>query len=209
MGEPDQTNEFSAYWYALSKDTPAKTWWRCPPMHDSVYSALGIRKSDTGAIYACAPFRRHPAGHILAAYPAPRLFDEPDHNWLGIETVIEWHPGKDAAEVVGDPTPQIVGHMTEEANGLFSSPRRFFQQWAAKRAQFAVQRQNAAKGLWHIAPAERDEIPGGLVIGATADIRWHPSAMPTDIQCFGLNPTIINKAILRAARLPRARGGTA
>ena len=203
-------NAFSTYWYSLSKDAPGKEWWKAKPTHPAVYRALGIRADDHGAVYACAPFRLHQTeqGHrILAAYPAPRLFDTPDHHWLGIDTVISWDPVRDQASVMGDESPQIVGAMTEQANRLFASPRSFFQQWASRRAQFAVRRQEAAKGHWHIAPREVDEVPGGLVIGATADIAWSPSALPEHIECVGINPAIVNKAIMRAARLPRATGG--
>lgn len=203
-------NTLSAYWFSLSKELPAKTWWRLPPLAPAVYRALKISSADLGAVYACSPFRlqkMEEGARILAAYPAPRVFDEPDHHWLGIATVIAWDPVTDRASIVGDDAPQIVGQLTDEANGLFSSPRAFFQAWCQRRAQFAVQRREARLGSWKAIPKERDEIPGGLVIGATSDIRWQPSILPETIRCVGINPQVINKAILRAARLPRALGG--
>lgn len=205
-------NALSAYFFALGKDTPARTWFYLPPVHASIYRALGIRPDDFGATYACAPFRLSKAAErttVWAAYPCPAFLDHSEDVWFGVETVIEWDPVKDTATIIGDTAPQIVGNLTEEANRLFSSPRQFFQQWAMRRAAFAMQRQEARQKSWHIVPQERDEIPGGLVIGATKDIRWQPSAMPEHIQCVGIDPTIINKAILRAARLPRATGGAA
>ena len=206
----DDVNALSTFWYRIDKDAPGKVWWHCPLRRDAIYRAIGINPADNGACYAISPFRlyRSDTGvRVLAAYPAPRCFDEPDHHWLAIEQVISWNPLDDRAEILGDAAPQIVGHLTDEANGLFSSPRKFFQAWCQRRAQFAVQRQEARKQPWHAIPAERDEIPGGLVIGATADIHWQPSLLPQTIQCVGINPAIVNKAIMRAARLPRALGG--
>lgn len=202
-------NALSTYWYSLSKDSAGKTWWKSKSSHPATYNALQISADDLGAVYACAPFRirQTEAGpRILAAYPAPRLFDQPDYHWLGIEAVIVWDPDKDHATVLDDDRPQIVGDVSDDANRLFSSPRAFFQAWAMRRAQFAVKRQEIRKRAWHIAPTERDEIPGGLVIGAAADIHWQPSLLPEHIECVGISPQVVNRAIMKAARLPRATG---
>lgn len=210
MDDQADVNAWSAYHYALGRDTPGKVWWNCPPLHAATFRALQIDRGDEAAIYACAPFRIHKAEdgvRIIAAYPAPALFGTPDHHWLGIETVISWDPLTDAAAVLGDEHPQIIGHLTDEANHLFSSPKAFFQHWAMNRARFAVKRREAVRGSWKAIPKERDEVPGGLVIGATNDIRWQPSALPETIRCVGINPQVVNKAIMRAARLPRALGG--
>lgn len=210
MDDVADANALSTFWYRIDKDAPGKVWWHCPLRRDAIYRALGINPTDHGATYAVAPFRLHRSDdgvRVLAAYPAPKLLGTPDYHWLNIETVISWNPLDDRAEILGDTAPQIVGQLTDEANGLFSSPRSFFQAWCQRRAQFAVLRQETAKQPWHATPAERDEIPGGLVIGATADIHWQPGLLPETIQCVGINPTVVNKAIIRAARLPRALGG--
>lgn len=210
MGEAFDINALSSYWFALSRDCPGKTWWRAKANHPLMFEALRISAEDGAAIYACAPFRAimsEQGPRVLAAYPAPRLFDEPDYHWLGIDTVISWNPQADTAEVLGDTAPQIVGNLSDETNVIFASPRAFFQQWARRRAQFLTHRQQASSHQWNKPPVERDEVPGVLMIGAPADIRWRPHEMPSEIQCSGVNPAIINREMLKAARVPRAFGG--
>ena len=200
-------NSLSMRWHALAKDTPGKAWWRGKGMHAAIFRALRIDRDQDGAIYAAQPFRlatiddRHV---ILAAYPAPRLFDDPECDWLGIEQVIAWNPIDDSATIMGDTEPQLAGCLSDDANALFASPRAFFKQWAARRAAFAIQRQKAASAKWHIAPREGDECPGSLIVGDPARIKWNPSAMPSKLECIGVDPKTINRAILRAARLPFA-----
>lgn len=208
----DAINAVASYQFAASRDCPAKAWWGCRPTHPAVYESLGIAATAEGAVYACAPFRacRTDRGNrIIAAYPAPRLFDHPDNDWLCVRTVIAWNPVDDTAEVLGDPTPQIVGSLSDKTNVIFASPRAFLQQWARRRGQYLAARQQARASSWNKPPVEQDEVPGALMIGAPADIRWRPSEMPSDIQCAGVNPAVINKELLKAAKVPRARGGTA
>lgn len=207
-------NSLSTYWYALSKDCPAKAWWDIDHMtgRAAIYRALRIAPTDHAAAYACSPFRLHKGPgsvRVLAAWPAPVVFDDPDPDWLGIESVISWNPIDDSAEVMGDPSPQTIGTMSDDANVIFASPLAFFQQWAIRRAQYIVARAMAGQQRWNKAPRERDEVPGVLMIGAPTDIRWRPSVMPTDIRCVGVNPAVINKELLKAARVPRARGANA
>lgn len=204
-----QDNSLSEYWFALSKESPAKTWWDAAYLHPAIYRALRIARGDTGAIYAIHPFRLariEDRAVVLAAHPAPRILDDPEHEWLSIETVIAWEPITNKAHVLGDPVPQLVGTLTDDANELHADPRAFFQSWARRRAIFAVQRQQARKDRWHISPSERDEAPGALIVGQVKDIRWNPSAMPAHIECVGCDAREINRAILRAARLPFATG---
>jgi len=201
-------NALSTYWYMLGKDVPGKVWWDAAPTHPAVYRALKVNPGEFAAIYACAPFRvARPDGApvILAAHPAPKLFDDPDPDWLGIATVIAWDPRSDAASVLGDDAPQVVGRLTEETNVIFASPRAFFQHWARRRAGYIMSRRTAAAQRWNKPPAEADETPGVLMIGAPTEIRWRPSEMPSDIQCQGVNPKVINSALLKAAHVPRAR----
>lgn len=197
-------NSLSEYWFALSKDAPGKAWWNAAPLHPATYRALRIDPKDTCAVYAVHPFRLARIDDrptVLAAYPAPRILDDPEHEWLGIETVIAWDPVSDRAMVVGDDSAQLVGNLSDDANTIFASPRAFFQGWAIRRAQFAVQRQQARQ--WDAKPSERDEVPGALLIGAMADVTLKPGTMPEHIQCQGLDPKALNRAILKAARLPR------
>lgn len=199
-------NSLSEYLFALKKDAPGKVWWNAG--HETrapVYRALRIDPGDTGAAYATTPFRlTQIEGRwlILAAYPAPAIFD-PAPDWLDIETVLAWEPNSDAVEVLGDDAPQLVGRLTDDANTIYASPRIFFQSWAIRRARFFVQRQTTQGRDWHIVAQEGDDTPGALVIGAFAKIRLNPSAMPETVLCDGLDPKELNRAIMRAARLPR------
>ncbi len=209
MDDAFDINAWSTYWFSMDRDCPGKTWWNCPPTHPAIYRALGISSDDLGAVYACAPLRIHRSEcgvRILAAYPAPRLFDAPDNDWLGIHSVIAWNPVDNTAAVMGDPVPQLVGNLSDDANIIFGSPLTFFRHWASRRAQFSVMRSETAARAWAKAPAERDEAPGVLMIGSATEIKWKPALMPIEIQCSGVNPAIINKQLLKAARVPRARG---
>ncbi|MBH0112732.1 hypothetical protein I5E68_07175 [Novosphingobium sp. YJ-S2-02] len=212
MDEAFDINAWSAAWHFLDKDTPGKVWWNSASNHPAIYRALKIDKGQHGALYACSPFRLHrdeTGVRIIAAYPAPHDLDEPDHTWLGIETVIAWNPIDDTAVVLGDDAPQIVGNLSEETNVIFASPRAFFQHWARRRAQFLAERALAKAQRWNRAPAERDQTPGALMIGRPDQIRWQPALMPTDLRCRGVNPQEINRELLKAARVPRARGDAA
>lgn len=209
MDDAFDINAWSSYWFSIDKDCPGKTWWNCPPTHPAIYRALGVVPDDHAAVYACAMLRLHRCDdgvRILAAHPTPSFFDEPDVDWLGIQTVISWNPVDDSARVVGDPSPQIVGNLSDETNVIYASPLTFFRHWARRRGQFVVARQQAAAQQWNKAPAEKDQAPGVLMIGAPADIKWRPSTMPIEIECAGVNPAIINRELLKAARVPRARG---
>lgn len=212
----DDLNAASIYFHALRKDCPGKLWWQLDHMDGraAIYKALRIDPADHGAAYALVPFRvyRSPEtgkASVLAAYPAPRAFDLEANDWLDVATVIAWNPVKDTARVLGDATPQLVGALDDDANAIFASPRAFFQAWAQRRAAFAVSRQTARQKAWHAIPAERDEVPGALMIGTPAAIRWNPAALPAHIECRGIDPAQINRAILRAARLPRVTGQAA
>lgn len=205
-------NGLSEYWFALSKDAPGKTWWNCD--HEAglatVLKVMGIAPGDLGACYAAAPFRLHISADtgrkvILAAWPAPLLFDPPSPDWLDIQAVIAWNPVKDVAHVVGDPVPQLVGALSDDACSLFASPRAFFQAWAMRRAAFAVQRQTARQRAWHVVPVERDAVPGCLMIGKPDEIRWNPAALPAELSVVGIDRASVWKAILKAAGLPSIR----
>jgi len=203
-------NALSTYWYMLGKDCPGKVWWNARPTHPAIYRALGVAPDDHGAVYACAPFRIariDGAAIILAALPAPKFFDEPDGDWLAIDAVVAWEPNADRATILGDDAAKMVSTLRDGANVLFSSPRQFFQRWAINRAQYLSRRQLAKQQRWNKAPAEVDETPGALVLTSVTDITWRPSELPEHIECQGINPQVVNKVIMRAARLPRATGG--
>lgn len=209
-------NDIAAYWYALGKDCPGKTWWDAPMAHPAVDRALGFSREQDGGDFALFPFRAakiEDQWRVLAAYPAPRTIGEIDEDWLSIETVIAWDPVTNRAEVMGDLEPQLVGTMAPtfaEANTttLFGQPRAFFQAWARDRARyfrFAVQKAGA---LVHDLPEEPDLVPGALIVGDVRKLRWNPAAMPAEVQCVGCDPDAINRAILRTLKLPRFRAST-
>ena len=205
--EIEAANAESAYWYALGKDTPAKLWWNSSLDHAPIYRALRIPEGTEFAAYALAPFRvaknEDDQWRVLAAYPCPRVLGEPDPDWLSIEAVIEWNPLDDTARVLGDVAPQLVGSFHDDADEIHGSPRRFFQSWAARRAQF-MSRRTGMTAHFTIPPAERDETPGVLAIGQIDQIRWHQFHLPASPACVGIDATAVNKAILRQANLPRA-----
>lgn len=200
-------NALSTLWFERGKDSPAKDWWNAEPWHPAIGRALRIDRAEFGGVYALAPFRViriEGKPMIAAAWPAPRILGPVDYDWLDIEAVIAWNPVDDTAFVMGDPVPQLVGKLSDDAPQIHASPRAFFQQWAIRRAAYAMQASQAAQQSWHIKPTERDEVPGVLMTGPIEKIRWNPAAMPEHIECVGCDPQHINRAILRAARLPRA-----
>lgn len=229
--EDGERNAFIRYNAALDRDSPAKRWfmsangctasteawaaWRAP-----VYRALRIDPGDPCACYACVPFRAYKnedeEWRVFAAWPAIRMLSPPGvkgwlgDDWLGIETVVEWDPRTDTAIVVGDPDSQLVGNLNEDGieGGveLHASPRLFFQNWARRRAQYLAMRQTTSSH-WTVAPEERDEVPGALLVGRLDDVRLAPSTLPMSIECHGIDPKALNRAILRAARIPRAHAG--
>jgi hypothetical protein len=208
--DPEEVNAVSSYWFALDRDSPAKLWWNAEVVHPAIYQSLGIDPKDYAAGYAIQPFRLHVSADtgrkaILAAYPAPRVFDDRDDDWLNITHVIAWNPVKDTAHVMGDPEPQIVGALTDAANVIYSSPRAFFQAWACRRAAFAVQRQTARQRAWHVIPKEADETPGALLIGHPEQVRWNPAVLPAELHSVGIPRAALWKAILKAAGLPSIR----
>lgn len=204
--EQVEQNALISYWRTIERETPAKRWFYASLERGPVCRALRIDASDPTAGYAVAPFRvdRDEDGRwrVLAAWPAPLLLED-DPDWLGIEAVVAWDPILDTAVVLGDTEPQLVGGLSEDANRLHSSPRKFFQEWAMNRAQYVARRQSLT-AHWTVPPAEVDEVPGALLIGDLARIRFAPSALPEHIECVDIDPRDVNRAIMRAARLPRA-----
>lgn len=202
------SNNPSTLWYERAKDTPGKLWWDASAMHPAIFRALKVSKDDPGAIYAAHPFRlaqideRHV---IIAAWPAPSLFGDPDPDWLDIETVIAWDPVANYAEIIGDDAPQLVGAFQSTEQGtIYGQPFAFFRHWLEQRAAFATAYQMARAAHFTASPTEIDT-PGMLLIGDPDKARW--SGMPTRLHCVGIEPAKVNKAILKQARLPRAVGG--
>lgn len=205
---PDEINAVSAHWHSMEKLTPAKQWWGLDVYHPAVGRALRIDRTQDGGAYALLPFRfcRYDGKPlILAAYPCPPLLSV-DADWLQISAVIAWDPVSDTAHVLDGDGPQLVGRLTDFSNEIHGSPRAFFQAWAIRRAAFAVQWQTAKSRRWDAVPTEREEVPGALVIGDISKIPLAPSLMPTHLECVEIDPKIVNRAIMRAARLPRATG---
>lgn len=211
MSPFDAWNDFIATMHSRDKDTPAKTWWNVDGVHKAVYRALRIDGADPTARFACEPFRyllldgQH---LILAAWPTPRILGPVDDDWLGIEHVLAWDPVSNTARSLTDDAPHLFGAFRDETNTLFADPRAFFQSWAIARAQFAVRHRQMRGKDWHALPEEHDLAPGALLIGDLAKVRLAPSALPEHIECVGIDPQTVNRAIMRAARLPRASAAT-
>lgn len=200
-------NDLSVYVYALDKDTPAKTWWSLPFYHPAIARQIRIDRQDDGGVYALAPFRLGMVDgehRILAAWPC-LAFTWRDH--LDITTVLSWNPRDNTVTVLGDPEPQLVGPFTDpDQTTIFADPRSFFQEWARIRAAYFVARTTALAADWQAAPDERDILPGVLIAGDAAKVRWHLSALPASINIVGADPKTIERAIFKAAHIPRVRG---
>lgn len=200
------SNTVSSTLHALAKETPGKVWWNAEAGHPAIARALRIDPTQLGAAYALTPFRlyRDGARHlILAAHPAPRHLGPFDWDWLGIETVIAWDPRTDTAQVFGDPEPQTVGTFANAPN-LYGSPREFFTDWLRARAQFFVLWRQSRRGEWAHGATETDLCPGVLALGSIDQIRWRPADMPPDLTTIGIDAASLNRALIRAARIPRA-----
>jgi hypothetical protein len=207
----DHANAISAYFHALKKDSPAKTWFFATFEHAAIYRAMKVDPSDPASFYACAHLRlwRDVDGKalILAAHPAPGLIPEAA-DWLGIDAVLAWNPVDDTAYVMGDPAPQLFGGFTSpEVGAIYASPFTFLRAWTEARARFWTEWTSAQGLAWRAAPVERDQVPGTLMLGGINDIAWVPSALPHDLTCVGLDSSKINKAIIKAAKLPFAVNG--
>lgn len=204
-------NSLSEYMFALRKDGPGKVWWNADFENRApIYRQLRFDPADFGAAYAIVPFRIakiEGKAVILAAHPTPDTLD-PDPDWLNIETVFAWDPIADTATILGDDVPQIAGALSDEAHEIHASPRAFFQAWAIRRAAFYGRREGTKGKDWHVAAREQDEVPGALLIGSLAKAQINPFAMPEHVECHGIDPRELNRAILKAARLPRATAAT-
>lgn len=199
---PEISNLVSQHDYAMGRDTHAKTWWDCQAYHPAIARALKIDRSQTGGVYALAPFRLWNDGTrhlVLAAYPCPRILGPIDMDWLGIETVLAWNPLTDECEAMGDCTPGLFGNTSGDT--VFRSPLEFFQNWAIERAKFYVSLMATRGKDWHHV-SDADPCPGSLAIGPINKIRWN--ALPREFEARGIDTTELNRAIIRQANLPRA-----
>ena len=207
--DADVMQRLSVFWYSQDRDSPAMRWWKARAFHPAIYRFLRVDPADPYAPYACAPFRvwQDPdtgKARILAAYPAPRLIDALDEHDV-IEQVIAWAPQANVATMLGDAAPQLAGAFTDrDAGTLFADPFAFFRAWVEARAAWAVEYLAAKGQAWRTTPMERDLVPGCLMLGKVDDIAWAPSAMPETLNCIGVDPRAVNRAVLKAARLPMA-----
>lgn len=205
----DALNAFILEDRTLAKDGPAKTWWNLEFDHPAIARALRIDPAESSAWYALAPFRyakiddRH---LILAAHPAPKVFEDPDLNWLGIETIIAWEPTTNAVMVLGDDQPQIVGKVTDLDATIYADPRAFLTAWMRQRAWYFTARLQAMGRKFAAIPAESDLLPGALIIGDPERISWPIYTMPDRFTCIGIEPRAVNRAILKFAKLPICAG---
>ncbi len=201
-------NTLSAYWYAIAKDCPGKTWFHAEIGHPAVYRALKVDPADPAAAYAVAPFRIGKVDeipHVLAAWPAPKLLgDDAAEDWLGIEAVLAWNPVSNTIRVMGDVEPQLIGAWPDSGPArLFGTAFAFFRAWVEERAAFATAWKAARSAHWLANPVETST-PGMLVTGPLDKIRLPVNSMPRDLECVGLDPREVNRAIMRSARLPYA-----
>ncbi len=202
-------NHFCAFRRDMARDTPAKMWWHLSFDHPAIARALRIDRSQPAATYALAPFRYMRDGDrhlILAAHPCPHAFAPADVDWLGITTVIAWEPTTGRVDVLTDDRPQLFGRLTEDDNTVFADPRAFFTAWMRARAWYATARQQAAYSKWTATPPELDMLPGALIVGDPDAIQWPTPTMPRHIQCVGIEPKRVNRAILKSASLPMCTG---
>lgn len=196
-------------WQAEARDTPAKRWANANPRHPTVCKFLRLDPTDPYVPYATHPFRvgQDPdtgKARILVAWPCPRLIDEQDDH-LGIQQVLSWAPVANTVEILGDPEPQLAGAFPSYEEGtLFADPFAFFRAWVEARAMWAVDWLASKDQAWRSRPAETDLVPGCLMVGSIERIRWAPSDLPANLTCVGVDPRALNKAIVKAARLPFA-----
>lgn len=200
-------NDLAALNYALAKDTPAKAFFFAQAGHPAVYRALRMDPAEWGAFYASLPFRldkTEEGARILWAWPMPRVLGPVDDNWLGIETVLAWYPHLNRVEVLGDAGAHHIGaHDPMQAEcHIYSDPFAFFRANVEDRAQWYMRR--AVMTDWQ-AFEEPAFHPGYLITGDAEKVRWPVSAMPSDIVCHGIDENRLNRAILKQARIPRAR----
>lgn len=198
-------NAVSAYWHALTKDSPGKTWWNAEIGHPAIYRALKVDRADPVAAYAVAPFRLAKIENkhlILCAWPSLPMLSE-CRDWLGIDQVIAWNPTNNSAQILGDIAPQTVGAFPQADTGtVFASPFAFFRALIEERAAFAAAYLASKSAHWQTAPTEKFA-PGLLIVGDPDKVRWRPSDLPPVLECVGIDPGKVNKAIFKSARLPR------
>ena len=198
-------NLATARLHSLSKDTPARQWWNAQPLHPAVYRVLKIDAKEPAATFAALPFRlaRIDDQHaILVALPCPRTLGPVDPDWLAIETVLRWDPVADTVTVLGDPaSDQLVGIAGDT---IYGQPFAFFRAYAEARAQFAIRRRSIP-GAWHVKPQEPDLTPGLLLVGDPDKVHWPLQRLSDDLAVIGADAKRINSAMLRQARVPRAR----
>lgn len=198
-------NSLSEWLYALKQKTPAKLWWDAEPTHPATARALKIDAAEFGAVYALAPFRiaKVEGKHvILVAMPCPHFFGEPDIDWLRIETVVAWDPRDNTATILGE-DDGLVGRIDRDATTIYGDAFAFLRAYAEARARFAIARGNV-RGDWRQKPIEQDETPGLLAIGDPAKMRWPIHEISETVDCVGIDPKVVNRAMLRQANIPQA-----
>jgi len=204
----EMANLFWARQHDLSKDTPGKKWFYAEAMHPAIFRALQIDPAESGAIYAAAPYRLYrdtEGARILIALPCPPLFSEAGDDWLGIDHVLEWWPQHNRITVMGDAAPDsLVGRVGDEKCIIYADAFAFVRALAETRAQWFVS-WAMEYGDWRRRPSEPDLTPGLFLIGSADKVTWPVSRLPADIVCQGVNPRMVNNALLHQARIPRAR----
>lgn len=206
----EAANLFWARQHDLSLDTPGKKWFFAEAMHPAIFRALQIDREESGAVYAAIPFRLYrdeQGARILIAMPCPPMFGPAGDDWLSIEYVLEWWPQHNRITVMGEVPSRdmLIGRLDPVTCQIFADPFAFARQLAEARAQWFVS-WCVNIGDWRRKPEEPDLTPGLLLLGSADKVRWPSRAMPEDVVCIGADPQAVNRAMLRQANIPRARG---
>lgn len=189
-------------------DTPGKLWWHAEALHPAIFRALRMDREENGAVYAALPFRLHRdelGAKILIALPTPPQFDPECYDWLDIETVLEWYPHLNQFKIMGDHTPTTAGRIDPDCAELFADAFAFARAFAERRAQWFVSWQMNIGAKWRAASIEPDLTPGLFLFDKPEKCRLPVHEMPADVIAHGINPTDLNRALLRQAQIPRAR----
>ena len=177
----------------------------------AIFDALGIAPGPYTA-YACAPFQLIEAdgawiGGAVGCPPA--LNAEAAIAWSpdDISDVVLWNPRTNATRLLCEPasTSSVIGAAEAETAFVYGDTRAFFRAWAESRAETLAAVRAARADPTRINPTEpRDGgLPGLLVVGDIAKAQWRGVTASTLIAGPGIDRDALNRAIFRAARLPR------
>lgn len=207
-------------WRALQRErereTPARAWSESWSVADRpvICRHLRIDHADPLALYATFPFRIiRPDGErpwIAAATGCPRVFDARSlSSWehFDIHDVILWNPRSGEVRVAGDPGASLVECADYDGGRhvIYADGFAFFRAWADRRAMIGAGIMTARQSKHAIIPSEPADngMPGTLVIGDLNKVHWRDLSATVLVAGPGIDPAALNRAVFRAARLPR------